>query len=289
MPAVPPELLTAAASLHLRIDAVLRRTDKTLLATGEFAGQRVAVKYLLDTDTFWAAKWHHEADVYRIFADSPPPLRIPRLLYTDNARLLVLEWVDGEQLDEDRYPQRTLTTSEVDAVLRGVTALREWHPPQARFQTIFDYPDRFQRYHANGYLTDADLEAVERLLAGMPASAEVNHGDPVPSNILTRPDGRATLLDWEFTGLFLPGFDLAMLHTQLGAHTPEIKKRIDAIVEDAGTPAAFTVNLVAVLTRELRLHHELPDGPLRSDRLPYIDVAWQHTRERLHSLAARRT
>ncbi|MGX6601696.1 phosphotransferase family protein [Micromonosporaceae bacterium Da 78-11] len=286
---VPPELAATATSLGLRIDGVLRRTDKTLLAAGELAGEHVAVKLLLDTEPFWSAKWHHEVDVYRTFADSPPPIRTPRLLYTDNSRILVLEWVEGQQLDDDRYPQRALTTSEADAVLRGVSALHHWHAPKDRFKTVFDYPERFSRYHANGYLTGADHEALNRLLADVAAPDELNHGDPLASNILIRDDGEATLLDWEFTGLFLPGFDLAMLHTQLGVGTPMVKDRIDALIEESGFQAAFIVNLAAVLTRERRLHCELPEGPLRSARLPHIDVAWQHARDRLHTFAGRGT
>lgn len=65
----------------------------------------------------------------------------------------------------------------------------------------------------------------------------------------------------------LPGFDLAMLHTQLGAHSPLI---------------------AAVLTRELRMHHVLPDGPLRGSRLPLIEAAWAHARDRLHQRASQR-
>lgn len=288
MPQVPDDIAAAAERLGLRVVKVIQRTDKTMLAKGLLAEQPVAVKCLLGSDPFWTAKWRHEVHVYRVFADSPPPLRVPRLLYTDNTRLLVLEWLEGRRLDDDRYPQRALSADEVDAVLGCLNAVNQWSAPHGRFEAVFDYPDRFRRYHAKGYLTDQDREGLARLLyrAGQPS--QLNHGDPLASNILIADKTRATLLDWEFTGIFLPGFDLAMLHTQLGANTPALKQRIDELTRTAGIEDAFAVNLAAVLTRELRIHQELPAGPLRDRRLPLIEAAWDDARRRLHHLASRR-
>lgn len=45
--------------------------------------------------------------------------------------------------------------------------------------------------------------------------AAVAHGDPLPANLLLSEHGECVLLDFEFTGLFAAGFDLAMLHTLL--------------------------------------------------------------------------
>lgn len=121
------------------------------------------------------------------------------------------------------------------------------------------------------------------------AGERVNHGDPLASNILISPAGTPVLLDWEFGGLFLPGFDLAMLHTQLGAGTPAIRERIDAIITEAGAQAAFAVNLAIVLTRELRIYRELPDGAARDACLPLIASAWEAARERIRRLATGKT
>ncbi|WP_084497156.1 phosphotransferase [Nocardia amamiensis] len=287
MPTLPHDLATAADNAGIRIDAVLQQTGKTLLAAGSVAGRRVAVKCLLGSDPFWAGKWRHELGVYEVFAHTAPPVRVPRLIYTDNTRLMALEWMNGQRLDDDRYPQRSLTDTEIDAVLATVEALNRWQPPAGAFDMIFDYRDRIGRYHAHGYLTDTDRDALLRLVDRAGAADQLNHGDPLASNILLRDTTPAVLLDWEFTGLFLPGFDLAMLHTQLGAATPALRTRIDTAVTAAGIEEPFVVNLATVLTRELRIHRQLPDGPLRETRLPVIDTAWQHTRERLHTSAIR--
>lgn len=153
----PPDLPGSAVTIGLSIDTVLRRTDKTLLARGSFRGEPATVKYLIDPDPFWAAKWRHELDVYEVFGDTTPPVRVPRLLHTDRDRLLVLEWVDASPLAVERYPQRELDTREVDAVLDCITALNEWTYPAVRFSPTFDYSDRLARYQAK----DTSLRANE--------------------------------------------------------------------------------------------------------------------------------
>ncbi|MEU1358776.1 phosphotransferase [Micromonospora zamorensis] len=294
-----PDLPGSAATIGLTIDTVLRRTAKTLLARGSFRGEPVAVKYLIDPDPFWAARWRHELDVYEVFGDTTPPVRVPRLLHADRDRLLVLEWVDATPLAVERYPQRELDTREVDAVLDCITALNEWNYPAARFSPTFDYSERVARYQAKGYLTEGQRDALDSLLARGDAPAQLNHGDPLASNILLKAgrsdsddeaETTAVLVDWEFTGLFLPGFDLAMLHTQVGASTPVIRERIEAIVNDMGIEAAFALNLAMVLTRELRLHHELPeDDPARTRCLPIIEAAWTSAGTRLQRLTGARS
>lgn len=280
----PDDLAAATHAADVQISTVLQQTDKTVLAQGTRAGRAVAIKFLLDADPFWAAKWRHELGVYQVFDRTPPPVRVPRLVHTDNARLMVLEWVEGTPLDTDRYPPRSIADDQAAVVLSCVNAFNRWQPPAEVFEVIFDYADRFRRYHALGYLADADHDVLQRLLATTGQPDQPNHGDPLASNILLDDRDQVTLLDWEFTGLFLPGFDLAMLHTQLGAHTPQIKSRIDTSVSEAAIETPFVLNLAAVLTRELRIHRELPDGPLRQSRLPHIETAWDQTRQRLHQL-----
>ncbi|MGV9211091.1 phosphotransferase family protein [Micromonospora sp. RB23] len=298
MSRTPPDLPGSAATIGLSIDTVLRRTAKTLLARGSFRGEPAAVKYLIDPDPFWAARWRHELDLYEVFGDTTAPIRVPRLLHSDRDRLLVLEWVDASPVAVERYPERELDAREVDAVLDCITALNEWTYPAARFSPTFDYSQRVARYQAKGYLGEGQREALDSLLARCGAPAQLNHGDPLASNILLtagRSDSgdeaetTAVLVDWEFTGLFLPGFDLAMLHTQVGPGTPLIRERIEVIVSETGIEAAFALNLAVVLTRELRLHHELPENdPTRKRCLPIIEAAWTSASTRLQRIAAAR-
>ena len=282
-----PEVAAAAARLGLRDMTVLRHGGKTLLSAGNLAGRPVVVKLLLDSGEFWQTRWQHEIAVYRAFEREPPPVRVPALIHTDGMRLLVLERLDGQPLDTERYPGRLLTEAEIGSCLGAIRRLSAWRPASGQFAPVWDYPDRVSRYHRAGYLTDSDRDALLRLLAICDPVGEIGHGDPLPSNLLLTGGGCA-LVDWEFTGTFLPGFDLAMLHTLLGICTPAARTRIDQIVADAGTEEPFAVNLAMVLSRELRIHRELPDSPMRTRRLALLGTAWARARDRLHAAAWKR-
>ena len=280
-----PELAAIAAQLGLRDATVLRRSGKTLLCAGELAGRPVVVKLLLDSSDFCKARWRHEIDVYRHFAREPPPVRAPALIHTDGRRLLVLERIDGQPMDTERYPARRLATAEIEPCLAAIRALGAWRPESGRFAPVWDYPDRVSRYHAAGDLTDADRDALLRILAAGDYGMEIGHGDPLPSNVLLTGDGGCALIDFEFTGTFLPGFDLAMLHTLLGAGSPAIRTRIDQLVADTGIELPFAVNLVLVLTRELRIHRELTETSIRTRRLALLATTWGRASERLQAAA----
>jgi hypothetical protein len=277
-----------AAELGLLDVSVLRCSGKTLLAAGDLAGRPVVVKVLLDGGGFWQARWRHEIGIYRAFAQEPPPVRVPALVRTDGVRFLVLERLDARPLDTERYPGHRLTAAQTEPCLAAVRALSTWRPASGQFAPVWDYPDRVSRYHAAGHLTDTDRDALHRLLARCGRAGEIGHGDPLPSNMLLTADGGCALVDWEFAGTFLPGFDLAMLHTLLGANTPAIRTRIDQVVTDTGIQEQFAVNLAMVLTRELRIHRELPDSPERARRLAFLDTAWTQARDRLHAAARKR-
>ena len=199
--------------------------------------------------------------------------------------MVVIERLEGTPLDTGRYPERPLTEQEVYATTELVRMLHDWRPLPGGFGPVFTYRDRIDRYHAAGYFTDSDWRALDRLLARCGQPSQLNHGDPLPANIISTPGGEWALLDWEFTGLFLPGFDLAMLRILL-AETPAAADHIEAIVAETGHLDAYLVNLAVVLSRELHIHHELPeDHPLRVARLPALEAAWLRARDRIHAAA----
>jgi hypothetical protein len=153
-------------------DQMLRPGGKSVLAGGYVGDQPVVIKMPGQADSLWRSRQRHEIGVYLIFAQHPPPVRVPRLLHT---------------------------------------------------------------------------------------------------YIISTPDGESALLDWEFTGLFLPGFDLAMLRILL-AGTQAAAGHIEAIVAETGQLDAYLVNLAVVLSRERHIHRELPeDHPLRVARLPALE------------------
>jgi hypothetical protein len=266
-----------SSDLGVVVGKVLRQTDKSILLEGTSGDTPVVVKLLIDPDPFWQAKLGREISAYRMFADHPPPIRVPRLIHTDGERFLVLERLVGRPLDPDRYPTRPLPNAEVDATLEAVNALRAWRPP---LTPAFDYARRIDRYHSDGLFTDADADVLRHLFDTWSGEWEVNHGDPLPSNVFLTTDDHVALLDWEFTGYCLPGFDLALLYALLSG-TEHAVRRIDRAVADGGIGLPFTINLAMVLTRELRIHREVQDDA----RLALIEPLWAEARARLQPSA----
>jgi hypothetical protein len=88
------------------------------------------------------------------------------------------------------------------------------------------------------------------------------------------------LVDWEHAGWYLPGYDLATLWSVLG-DAPVARRQISQLAQQAGPAArdAFLVNLMLVLTREIRTYetavqrsmHEatpVPPGPAHPGAVP---------------------
>jgi phosphotransferase family enzyme len=286
LPAGMLAVLTAQCP-GLRVDRVLHHGGKSLLAAGHVGEQPVVIKMSAGADPLWRLRQRHEIAVYLIFAEHPPPLRVPRLVYTDGESIVVMERLEGTPLDIGRYPRRLLTEEEIHATTRLVRMLHDWRPLPDGFQPVFGYPNRIARYHAAGYFGDADRRALDGLLARCGQPSQLNHGDPLPGNILSTPSGEWALLDWEFTGLFLPGFDLAMLQILL-TENPTASGHIEDIVAETGERDAYLVNLAVVLSRERHIHRELPeDHPLRVARLPALEETWLRARDEIHAAAAR--
>jgi aminoglycoside phosphotransferase (APT) family kinase protein len=284
-----PRALAALADQFpgLRVEEMLPHDGNSLLAAGHAGDQPVVIKVLPEGDPSWRHRQRHEINVYRIFARHPPPVRVPRLVHTDGHRIVVMERLAGATLGSGRYP-RVLTGQEVEAAAGLVGRLHDWRPLPDGFRPVFGYRDRIVRYHAAGYLTEDDRRALERLLARCGEPRQLNHGDPLPGNMIRLPSGDWALLDWEFTGLFLPGFDLAMLSVLL-ADTPGAAEFVHDLASQAGHEDAYLVNLAVVLSRERRIHLRLPrNHPLRLARLPVIDAAWARAREQLMAAAGRR-
>ncbi|MGH3831313.1 MAG: phosphotransferase [Pseudonocardiaceae bacterium] len=287
MTSTPPEQVLAAQDLAGRLGGavlgeVLRASDKSLLAHGEYHGRPVVIKALRSGEEFWRAKFDHEIRLYRAFAENPPPVRVPELLHTDGHRVLVIEHIPGYPVDGERYPERPLSAEVLGVVLDTVTAFARWAPPVGVLAPVFDYSDRVARYHRAGFFDERDRAALAVVLTEAGPRAQANHGDPLPANLLLTEAGGCVPLDFEFTGLFAPGFDWAMLHTLLTA-TPGAQAGIEALVGEADIEAPFLLNQALVLSRELRLHTELPEGEFRARRLVLLRPQWDAFLERLHS------
>jgi hypothetical protein len=240
----------------VEVGRVLRTTGKSWLAEGRLRGRPVVIKVLTSAEPPWPARFAHEIGVYRALAQRPAPVRTPAVVHTDGARVLVVDRLPGRPLSVDRYPAVALPDADVDAVVRALDRFSRW---DVGLTPVFDYRERVDRYHRHGIVDDRSRAVLHDLLTDIGPPDRPAHGDPVPSNLMID-GGVCGLLDFEFTGLFLPGFDLAVLHTALIA-TPSALQRVRALVADAGIEDAFLVNRAIVLSREV---HNGPDDGRRA-------------------------
>lgn len=267
-------------------DEVMHRTDKAVLLSGTLGDTAVVAKLLVDADPFWRAKFAAEIDTYRAFEKAPPPVPTPRLLAADpDAGILVVTRLPGGPVSRDRYPT-TLHWHDVRAMLAAARDLTAWSPPDGLYPVVWDYPHRFHRYRTAYSLLDERDEATLNVLAAAAGAMRIAHGDLLPANVLQSSGGVLTgVLDWEFTGLFLPGLDAALLWIVLG-HLPAARHEVEQLAgSSVSQHAGFWANVATLCVRELRTHGELPDGPLRAARLPYLRATWDTVRDRVRELA----
>ncbi|MFI6206371.1 aminoglycoside phosphotransferase family protein [Streptomyces sp. NPDC051041] len=258
------QLRTAIASVHRICPEfapvqVLRRSGRSVLLVGTTGRGTAVAKCLLDHSPAWAERIRHEIGAYRSFVRHRPPVRVPRLIAADpDTCTLVVERMPGRVVALRRHPTEAPPRADIRAVLDAICRLNAWRPPAGAFDRPLDYAARITRYHELGLLTDRDLGDLQKLLhgiahvAGRQGMGQFCHGDALLSNVLLSPTG-PVLVDWEHAGWYLPGYDLATLWTVLG-DAPAARRRISQIAQSAGPAArdAFLVNLMLVLTREIR-------------------------------------
>ncbi|MFJ7772852.1 aminoglycoside phosphotransferase family protein [Streptomyces sp. NPDC097107] len=259
------QLRTAIAAVHRICPEfapvqVLRRSGRSVLLVGTTGRNTAVAKCLLDHSPAWAERIRHEIGAYRSFVRHRPPVRVPRLIAADPDNCtLVIERMPGRVAALQRHPLEAPPRADIRAALGAICRLNAWRPPAGTFDAPLDYAARISRFHELGLLTDRDLGDLQKLLhgiahAGRQGMGQFCHGDALLSNILMSPAG-PVLVDWEHAGWYLPGYDLATLWAVLG-DAPVARRQISQIAQSAGTAArdAFLVNLMLVLTREIRTY-----------------------------------
>ncbi|NUS74546.1 MAG: phosphotransferase [Corynebacteriales bacterium] len=265
---------------------VLYESATTVVFAGQRFGEPIAAKVLVSTAPQWRALFTRELAVYRFFAQHRPPLRVPELLDTDEARgVLFLEHVIGERVGEQRHPALLTERDELARIFTEVRRLGEWNV-QVPSPWRVDYAPRLERLRGHNLLDSGEYSAVQSLYARAQrqlakTGLTFNHGDLELRNIIRTSDG-FTYVDWESAGSFLPGFDLAQLWVLLGKiHGP--RRVIEDIVTDAGPAhfAPFLVNLVLLLARELRTYQGMKPSPERDETVALLQKDWAQVRTQL--------
>lgn len=272
-------------------EGVLARTGKTLLVEGMFQQQPAVAKLLTDDAPLWRRRFTVEAATYRMFATDPPPVAVPGLLSVDvDAGVLILSRVAGTGAASERHPTTGLSPAVSKTVVATVEAIATWAPPEGAFAAVFDYPERFSRYGPHGYglLTGEDVTVLTHIDAALNSSVDAwafAHGDALPSNMLMDAH-HVTVVDWEWAGMYRPGYDHALLWTLLH-HAPNTRA---ALIASASTGpwarrAGLWVNAAMTVAREIRIHRDLAPTPERERILTQLDRDLTAVRHELASLA----
>lgn len=249
---------------------VLRRSGRSVLIVGTTGRATAVAKCLLDHSPAWTERFRHEIAAYRAFVRHRPPVRVPRLIAADPENCtLVIERMPGRVAALTRHPSEAPPRADVRAALGAISRVNAWRPPAGLFDAPLDYASRIARYHELGLFTDRDLGDLQKLLHGLAVAGgrqgmgQFCHGDALLSNILLAPTG-PVLVDWEHAGWYLPGYDLATLWAVLG-DAPVARRQISQLAQAAGPAArdAFLVNLMLVLTREIRQYETAVQRTMR--------------------------
>ncbi|RDG38454.1 aminoglycoside phosphotransferase family protein [Streptomyces corynorhini] len=247
---------------------VLRRSGRSVLLVGSTGRTTAVAKCLLDHSPVWTERFRHEIAAYRAFVRHRPPVRVPRLIAADPENCaLVIERMPGRAAALTRHPMDAPPRADIRSALGAIARLNTWRPPAGMFDKPLDYASRITHYHELGLFTDRDLGDLQKLLHGLAGArqglGEFCHGDALLSNILLSPAG-PVLVDWEHAGWYLPGYDLATLWTVL-ADAPAARRKISQLAAAKGPAArdAFLVNLMLVLTREIRMYETAVQRAMR--------------------------
>lgn len=274
------QLRMAIASVHricpeFNPVQVLRRSGRSVLLVGSTGRTTAVAKCLLDHSPAWSERFRHEIAAYRAFVRHRPPVRAPRLIAADpESCTLVIERMPGRVAALTRHPSEAPPRADLRAVLGAVSRVNAWRPPAGLFDAPLDYAARIARYHELGLFTDRDLGDLQKLLHGLAHAGgrqgmgQFCHGDALLSNILLSPTG-PVLVDWEHAGWYLPGYDLATLWAVLG-DAPVARRQISQLAQVTGPAArdAFLVNLMLVLTREIRTYETALQRAMRDTTAP---------------------
>jgi len=284
------DLLAFSRSIcpDFEMERVLQRTGKSLLIAGTFRGEPAVAKLLTDRGAFWQTRFLHEIEFYRAIQEGDPPIRIPQLLHADNPNLMMIqELLPGEPMADARHPSKPVDLQGFRALLNTLPALHAWMPwPTPDPETIvLDYENRLAKHLQRGFLSPEDVDRGIRLLHSISWTPEFNHGDLLLTNCLfDTVQQRIALIDWEYAGYLVPGYDLALLYT-LSLHDENQHAMITRVVQESGEKgsALFLVNLLILLARETHNLRELQHIDLLRSRTTLVTTELEQTRHLLHA------
>lgn len=162
------------------------------------------------------------------------------LYFDQKAGTMLTRFVDGAPMDEEQLRR------DPGALSRAVLALGRVHRLGRAFRFRFDVFARITRYldllagmgmpPPTDYLAlEQDVEAVRRAIEASPVPLAPCHNDPWPGNLLDTGE-RVCVIDWEYSGMNDPVWDLADLSVEAGLE-PEHERMMLVLYSGGPVPA----------------------------------------------------
>ena len=157
-------------------------------------------------------RFRNELRVSRLLTACPPPVPTPALLgFESRTRSLTFEAVPGVQINE-KYPS-ALAAADIDAILELGRALSSY-TPRRRWLRRLNTERRLALARNRGLLDPRSASALVDVARRYHRTRHFAHGDLTARNVLRCDDG-LVLIDWEWAGLYPPGYDDAFLWLSL--------------------------------------------------------------------------
>ena len=171
-----------------------------------------------------------------------------------NAKILYFDTGDGTMLS--RFIDGTAMNDkkpghEFSMPVRGARVLRRVHLLGPVFQTRFDVFAMLDNYReilrgmrisvpvAGDFAARRGAKEVRRALEASPAARVPCHNDPWPGNFVDA-GGRLYLIDWEFSGMNDPAWDLADLSVEAGFSPQQDRTMMEAYHGGPVSPALYS-------------------------------------------------
>lgn len=261
----------------------LNSSDKSFVAIGTRNDIKVIVKVLISQENTWKAKFAHEILIHDLFNKEIIPFKFAKSLFSGD-NWLIIEYIQGKEILADRYPDNILSQELVRNILNLSALISSWDCKNKKILKIWGYEKKLEKYYERGFISSEEKNILNDLLPAYIKELEFNHGDLLLSNIMINSSNEYIPIDWEFAGLFIPGFDLALLHTIL-IKNDYARKSIEKIIYSKNMNIPFLINKVFIMIREIKIHQELPNNiSFKNERLSFLEPEWENIRQKLKNL-----
>jgi tRNA A-37 threonylcarbamoyl transferase component Bud32 len=199
-------------SAFCRNTRVVRRLETTY-STLVWSPDGTQVTKSRPPGAYTRSRFRNELRVNRLVTMQRPPVATPALInYDVHTRSLTFEALPGAPLGP-KYPQE-LAPAEIDAILSFGHQLRSY-TPRRRWLRRIESRRRLALARNIGLLDTPHTATLIEIAREHHQRLRFAHGDLTARNVLRRGEDTA-LIDWEWAGLYPPGYDAAFLWFTVG-------------------------------------------------------------------------